>query len=159
MVSLLPMTEAHLDSIEELEAQIFGIGKWSRGMFQSELEAPARHYRVAHAEAVGVVGYAGVFLGESSQVMTIGVAPQWQRRGIGASLLADLIQAAREWGAKEMLLEVRVDAHPPQAMYKSFGFRRVGIRKNYYQAEGVDALVMHKQLRKGPGPIGSEVTA
>lgn len=152
------MTQADIDVVLELEADLFGVGQWSRGMFQAELQAPARHYRVAEESGGQIVGYAGVALGHTSQVMTIGVDSAWRRRGIGSALMKDLIEAACDWGGKEMILEVRIDAHPPQAMYEAFGFKPMGVRKNYYQAEGVDALVMHRQLRDGIGPIGSEVT-
>ncbi len=145
-----------LGPVERLEAELFGIGKWTRGMFLSELGAPLRHYRVAERDGQ-ILGYAGIALGETSQVMTIGVHPGHRREGIGRLLLADLLDAAREAGAREVILEVRVDAEAPQAMYRKFGFDPIAVRKNYYQSEGVDALVMQKQLRRRIGPVGSEV--
>src|SRR5699024_10212943 len=101
---------------------------------------------------------AGIALGETSQVMTIGVHPGHRRRGIGRMLMSDLLAAARAHGAREVILEVRVDAEAPQAMYRDFGFTPVGVRKNYYQSEGIDALVMHTRLTGRIGPVGSEVT-
>ena len=145
-----------LGPVEQLEAELFGIGKWTHGMFLSELGAPLRHYRVAERDGQ-ILGYAGIALGETSQVMTIGVHPDRRREGIGRLLLADLLNAAREAGAREVILEVRVDAEAPQAMYRNFGFDPIAVRKNYYQSEGVDALVMQKQLRRRIGPVGSEV--
>lgn len=155
--TLRPLTSADLDVVLELEAELFGRGSWTRGMFLSEISGLWRHYRVAESDGK-ILGYAGVLLGESSHVMTIGVRPSARRRGIGRLLLTDLIDAARAAGAREILLEVRTDAEAPQAMYRSFGFTPVGVRKNYYQAEGLDALVMHKQLTRRIGPVGSEVT-
>lgn len=155
--ALRPMTVDDLGEVELLEADLFGRGSWTRGMFLSELHGPWRHYRVAEA-AGRIIGYAGIALGETSQVMTIGVHPQWRRRGVGRLLFTDLLETAREFGALEVILEVRIDAEAPQAMYTDFGFTPLGVRKNYYQAEGIDALVMHKRLRRSVGPIGSEVT-
>jgi ribosomal-protein-alanine N-acetyltransferase len=37
---------------------------------------------------------------------------------------------------------VRVDNLRAQRLYERFGFQPVGIRRNYYQPSGVDALVM-----------------
>lgn len=155
--ALRPLSVADLDVVLELEAELFGRGRWTRGMFLSEISGPSRHYRVAEADG-RILGYAGVLLGDSAHVMTIGVHPGVRRRGIGRLLLTDLIDAARAAGASEILLEVRADAEAPQAMYRAFGFTPVGVRKNYYQAEGLDALVMHKQLTRRIGPVGSEVT-
>lgn len=153
---LRPMCERDLDAVAALDAEVFGRGKWTRGMFQSELTAERRHYRVLE-ERGELRGYAGIALGESSQIMTIGVRSEHRRRGLGRGLLADLLDAARGFGAMEVILEVRIDAPGPQGLYKEFGFIPMGVRKNYYQAEGVDALVMHKRLRGGIGPVGSEV--
>lgn len=45
-----------------------------------------------------------------------------------------------------MLLEVRVDNIPALALYERFGFARMGLRKRYYQPEGVDAYTMCADL-------------
>lgn len=155
------MVLGDLDAVADLEAELFGKGKWSRAMFVSELHAPWRHYIVAvpAGDPETILGYAGIALGESAQVMTIGVAPAARRQGIGRRLLTDLLREAEEHGSREAILEVRVDAEAPQAMYRKFGFIGIGVRKNYYQAEGIDALVMKKNLGPQVGPVGSEATS
>jgi ribosomal-protein-alanine N-acetyltransferase len=45
-------------------------------------------------------------------------------------------------GAVAVSLEVRVTNWSAQRMYGRFGFRPVGIRKNYYQETSEDALIM-----------------
>src|SRR5690625_87238 len=155
-LQLRPALESDLDVLAALDAELFGRGRWTKAMFLGELNAPLRHYRVA--EAGGQIrGYAGITLGETAQVMTIGVHPEHRRQGIGRMLLADLLRAAKDFGAREVILEVRVDARGPQALYEEFGFVPFGVRKNYYQSEGIDALIMHKNLRRRLGPVGSEV--
>ena len=44
--------------------------------------------------------------------------------------------------ADAVSLEVRVTNWGAQRLYGTFGFRPVGIRKNYYQEIGEDALIM-----------------
>ena len=39
-------------------------------------------------------------------------------------------------------MEVRVDNTPAIRLYESFGFFTAGVRKNYYQASGMDAYTM-----------------
>ena len=46
-----------------------------------------------------------------------------------------------------MLLEVRVDNEPALALYQRFGFERMGLRKRYYQPEGIDAYTMSLDLK------------
>ena len=51
-----------------------------------------------------------------------------------------------------MLLEVRVDNVPALGLYERFGFIRMGLRKRYYQPEGIDAYTMSLDLE--PRTIG-----
>ena len=62
-----------------------------------------------------VVGYAGLAVfGDEAHVHTIGVAGAAQRRGLGATLLRDLLAAA---GDRRVLLEVRADNEAAQRLY------------------------------------------
>ncbi len=73
---------------------------------------------------------------------TIAVDPDHHREKIGTRLMYELIQAAVDMGAVAVSLEVRVTNWGAQRLYGRFGFRPVGIRKNYYQETGEDALIM-----------------
>jgi ribosomal-protein-alanine N-acetyltransferase len=57
-------------------------------------------------------------------------------------LLHDLIVASVDMGAEAVSLEVRVTNWGAQRLYGRFGFRPVGVRKNYYQEINEDALIM-----------------
>lgn len=153
-MGLRPMTVSDLPRVAELERELFGVGAWSLGMLQEELSAPGRTY-VAAEVAGRVVGYAGLAAGADAEVMTIGVEPARRRRGIGAALLESLVRAAREARCGRVFLEVRTDADGARRLYERAGFRPVGIRKGYYQAEGADALVMRLDLL-APGPVGAK---
>ena len=54
----------------------------------------------------------------------------------------DLLVGGLELGAEAVSLEVRVSNWGAQRLYGKFGFRPVGIRKNYYQEINEDALIM-----------------
>ena len=49
---------------------------------------------------------------------------------------------AIDMGARAVSLEVRVTNWDAQRLYARFGFRPVGIRRNYYQEVHEDALIM-----------------
>jgi ribosomal-protein-alanine N-acetyltransferase len=53
-------------------------------------------------------------------------------------------------GAGAISLEVRVSNWGAQRLYGRYGFRPVGIRKNYYQEIGEDALIMWVDDVKSP---------
>ena len=62
-------------------------------------------------------------------------------------MLQALVDEAKRQGASRMLLEVRVDNDPALALYQRFGFERMGLRKRYYQPEGIDAYTMSLDLK------------
>jgi ribosomal-protein-alanine N-acetyltransferase len=145
--ALRPMRWWDIEPVMELEQQLFPEDSWSRGMYWSELADThahgTRHYTVAATPEGGIAGYAGLMaVGLESDVQTIAVAEQWQGRGLGAVLLADLVEESVRRGCAELLLEVRVDNFRAQRLYERHGFTPVGIRRGYYQPAGVDALVM-----------------
>ena len=146
--------------IAELEHELFGVGAWSRDAVGQELDAPARTYLLAVDDADHTVihGYAGFWYdGDDAELMTIGVERDCQRQGVATRLLAALIDQARAQGARRMLLEVRVDNGPALRLYERHGFRRMGLRKRYYQPEGVDAYTMALDL--APRTVGFQSAA
>jgi [ribosomal protein S18]-alanine N-acetyltransferase len=159
-VRLRPLRLDDLDRVMELEDQLFGPGAWGRGAYVEELTvAPGRTYVAAVVDAEDgerLVGYAGLAAAEEAQVMTVGVDADYRRRGIGARLVDALLAAAREDGARTVLLEVRASDEGAQRLYRRAGFEPVGRRRRYYQAEREDAVVMRARLTPSPGPVGTE---
>ena len=141
-VQLVPMRRRHLRSVLRIEAQVYP-RPWSLSLFMSELALRgSRAYYVARVGGT-VVGYSGLMLtGEDAHVTTIAVDPAWHRHKIGTRLLLNLARQAQKRDARHLTLEVRMSNEPAQAMYRRFGFRPAGIRKNYYIETNEDALVM-----------------
>ena len=46
---------------------------------------------------------------------------------------------------KDITLEVKIDNVPAISIYKKFGFKKVAIRKNYYN--GTDGILMERKNR------------
>ena len=139
--------------IAALEKDLFGRGAWSEQSVRQEFHAPARTYLlVIEGDAVQtadpvVRGYAGYWYdGDDAEIMDIGVSKTHQRQGIAVAMMNHLISRARRQGARRMLLEVSVVNDPAIALYHRFGFQRIGLRKRYYQPEGIDAYVMALDL-------------
>lgn len=151
---LRELTRADATRVAEIEAELFaGDGPWSRDVFVAELSHPYTFYvgafdrpdDLAEGENV-LIGYAGLaMLGPRDdpefEVHTIGVAPEYQGRGIGRSLMDQLVHTADLMGGP-MFLEVRTDNAPAIALYESFGFTVLATRKAYYQPSGADAYSM-----------------
>jgi len=131
----------HIEMVHALEQQLFPVDSWTVEQFWSELAQPTRSYFIA-TEADAVLGYAGLFaLAPDADVQTIAVSPAAQGRGLGATLLTELIDQAVARECEQLMLEVRSDNAAALALYHRFGFEQLNIRRDYY-APGVDALVM-----------------
>jgi ribosomal-protein-alanine N-acetyltransferase len=135
-----------IDELLPIEADLFGAEKWSAGMFWSELANG--HLYLAAADETGVVGYAGLALAPPDEgwINNVAVRRDAQRRGIGRMLVERLLDVAMQAGVTAVLLEVAADNEPAQALYASFGFERIGVRRGYYQLTNTDAYVMRVEL-------------
>ncbi|MCU1594309.1 MAG: ribosomal protein S18P -alanine acetyltransferase [Frankiales bacterium] len=137
----------HVEEVLPLERQLFPAEPWTAHHFWSELgQTSTRHYVVALSEG-SVVGYAGLCdYPDEAFVQTMAVGPAQQGRGLGAALLANLLEEAVRRGQTRTLLEVRADNEVAQRLYTRNGFRKTGVRRGYYPG-GVDAWVMERATR------------
>lgn len=141
-VVIEPMRRRHLRSVIRIERADIHPG-WSVGLFLSEL---ARHddrtYLVALVDG-SVVGFAGaLYVEDDGHITTVSVDPAVRGRKIATRLVRELVRDALERGSTAMTLEVRASNEPAIALYRTFGFAPVGVRKNYYADLKEDALVM-----------------
>jgi ribosomal-protein-alanine N-acetyltransferase len=142
VVHIVPMRRRHLRSVLKIESQVYA-RPWSLSLFVSELALrTSRAYYVAKVNGV-LCGYGGLMVtDDDGHVTTLAVDPAWHRNKIGTRLLMTLAREAVRRGASNLTLEVRVGNHAAQEMYRRFGFRPAGIRKNYYVETNEDALIM-----------------
>jgi ribosomal-protein-alanine N-acetyltransferase len=77
--------------------------------------------------------------------ITIDVAPELRRLGIGRTLMEVAEARFVELACTAVTLEVAVDNHGAQAFYKRLGYEQTGRIRGYY-ADNTDAVVMRKPL-------------
>jgi [ribosomal protein S18]-alanine N-acetyltransferase len=139
---LAPMREADLAEVAAAEGVIYS-HPWSRGNFADSLRA---RYQCFTLRSGGeLIGYLVLMVAAGeAHLLNLSVAAAHQRRGHGAALLEDVMRLARAGGARTLFLEVRPSNLGAQALYRRFGFRRIGLRRGYYPAGGgrEDALVL-----------------
>ncbi|HSL58610.1 MAG TPA: ribosomal protein S18-alanine N-acetyltransferase [Acidimicrobiales bacterium] len=140
---IAPMRRRHLRAVLRTEAQVYP-QPWTIGLYLGELAQPDDRRRYVVARVGGtVVGHAGMIVAvDEAHVTTVAVDPAWQRRGIGARLLLDLVLAAREAALAGVTLEVRSANPAAIALYERFGFVAEGVRRGYYAETGEDAVIM-----------------
>ena len=95
------------------------------------------------------LAYAGLLAPRGSgqgDIQTIAVDTALRGRGVGRALMHALIDEARRRDVAELFLEVRADNPVARGLYESLGFEEIGVRRGYYQPDGVDAIAMRLQV-------------
>jgi ribosomal-protein-alanine N-acetyltransferase len=135
-----------LDEILAIEEDLFGVERWTPGMFRGELDQ-GHFYLVVRDDDGAVLGYAGlaVLAPDEAWVNNIAVRRDRQRQGIGRLLLEALLAEAERRSVSRVMLEVAADNASAQKLYAEYGFETVAVRRGYYQPSNTDALVMIRE--------------
>lgn len=82
-------------------------------------------------------------------LLNLTVSPEFQGQGWGSEMLLSSLQlAASALHGQSMLLEVRPSNTIALSLYEKFGFKEIGLRKNYYPAVNgrEDAVILRRAL-------------
>lgn len=142
-----PMLPSHIDEVLAIETVVFPT-PWTRAMFEQEVGGNPMSRAMVALRGRTVVGYIiPWFLFGEVHLLNLAVAVSQQRRGVGALLLAWLIERAVAERREFITLEVRRSNYAARHLYAARGFRDAGVRKRYYQDNHEDALIMVLDLR------------
>lgn len=143
---LRPAVPADEEALCALERLAFGARSWGADSVRGSLGAAGVAVVVGEAPGGGPKGFAmWRDLGEEAEILTLGVAAEARRAGLGVLLLDAAVRAARTAGARRMFLEVDAGNEAAIRLYRNGGFVDAGLRKGYYR-DGADALVMALEL-------------
>jgi [ribosomal protein S18]-alanine N-acetyltransferase len=137
------------DTLWRIDQECFPPGiSYSR----QELRAYVRQRGAFTVVAEFASGEIGGFLvahgGPTGHIITIDVTPKARRSGVGSLLLEKAEDRLRAGGSLAVGLETAVDNMAAISFYKRHGYSVVRTWPRYY-SNGVDALVMKKELKKG----------
>ena len=138
--------EGDLEGIAELEKLCFKEDPWSYEAFYNEIVENADRTIYLAAEADGrIIGYMGVWeILDEGHITNVAVDPEYRRLHVGEAMIREMLRITSEHGIRFWTLEVRTDNEPAINLYEKTGFRKEGLRKNYYAYDGTDALIMWK---------------
>lgn len=145
---LRPATAADAPALAALHAAGFET-PWTAAAITAALTG-AGAFGLQAGESARPDGFvlARVMAGEA-EILTLAVAPDRRRAGVGRALVRAAAVRARTLGAEALFLEVAVDNPAATRLYESEGFVRAGVRRGYYrrtEAPAADALVLRLPL-------------
>lgn len=139
-IKILPMTEADIEEISpnfQTEFDEF----WNINNLKNDFQNPNSTYFVAKLDNE-IVGFAGFLnICDEANIMNIVTKINKRHLGIGSKLLSQLITSAHEQNCKSITLEVNEHNAPAIHLYEKFNFKRIGLRKKYYNNKD-NAIIM-----------------
>lgn len=160
-IAFVPMAEADLDAVHAVEKLAY-THPWTRKHLADSLASgypavmllgealPGETASPGRSDGRVLLGYLVAMPGvDEVHLLNITVAPVHQRQGWARFMLDALVLWSRGQGAQWLWLEVRQGNVPARALYESYGFTQVGLRRGYYPAghfQREDAVVMSLSL-------------
>lgn len=145
-------TSADVPQLIGIERQATLAAHWSVEQYEALFlpDAPSRVVLVVaeNSNQLAVIGFvvASCTSGEW-ELESIVIEERMQRRGIGASLLQELVGRAKAAHARAVILEVRESNLPARQLYEKFGFIQESRRNDYYQGPLEPALLYRLLLQ------------
>lgn len=160
-----PLERCAVDAVADMESVVMGSDAWNSAQILDELSRADRTWwaayevtntqkRAANPQEDRLVGYAGGWIVDGQvQILKIASDPAFRRKGVAKELIGRVALDARDLGAHEMTLEVRVSNTGAHAFYEKLGLKNIGKRPRYY-SDKEDAFIF-----TGPLPIESHDVA
>ena len=139
-VQITEMSLFDLENIKDILISDFD-DFWNYNILKEELESSNSKYIIAKTNDGEIIGFAGIkIILDNADIMNIVVKKSWRNQGVGNLLLSNLISICKISNLSSLSLEVSEDNLPAIHLYEKFGFKQVGVRKNYYQDK--DGMIM-----------------
>ena len=123
---------------------------WSSQLIEIEFTKEIS-YRLGILIGGKVAAYSFSYLiPQDLHLLNIAVAPEFRGRGYGRFLLSTILTRSVGQGVTCVSLEVRPSNTIARDLYRSFGFRQIAVRKNYYRDNSEDALLLQLILPEVP---------
>ncbi len=146
-IIIRPMTKDDVDAVYIVEENCF-VDPWSKESIRKELKNNLARYLVAQLDNK-IVGYVGVwFVVDEGHITNVAVHSDYRGKKIGDKLVKEMVELCKENNIIAMTLEVRASNIVAQNLYRKYGFKMGGIRKEYYSDNKEDAIIMWNQLKE-----------
>ncbi len=145
-----PATLDDLAVILAIERACPTAAHWSEAEYRLVFDPGATPRMLLISEESTISGFIVVrTVGPEWEIENVAVAPASRSRGIGAQLVAAILQQAKMRRAESVFLEVRASNTAARALYSRAGFSETGHRRAYYSNPDEDAVLYRLHLRDG----------
>ena len=139
------MTLEDLDSISSILETEFD-NFWNYNILKNEIENENSKLIIAKLNNE-IIGFAGISIVlDTAELTNIVIKKNYRGNGFSSILLKYLIDLAKNNNCEFLNLEVNCTNYIALHLYECFGFKQVGLRKNYYNEQ--DAILLTLGLNR-----------
>ncbi len=146
LYNIMPMKINHLSDVYNLEVESYDF-PWTKEILRDCILYRYDGFTIYFNNIL--VGYiiSKISLPET-HILNLTISPNFRKNGLGKSLVQLIINDSKIRGVEDIILEVRVNNLNAISLYENLNFKKVGVRKNYYESkEGrEDAYVFKLKL-------------
>ena len=137
-----PASTKHIPSLAEIERVCFS-DAWSENALLSQITSDYALTLVATDENDKVCAYvSGGITPPEAEIFRVATLPEYRRSGVARQVLREFLALASSRECSDFFIEVRESNVPARALYSSFGFGEIGVRKNYYSQPKENAILL-----------------
>lgn len=141
---IIPMTSKDIETISPIFNSEFD-EFWNVANLKNDFANSSSKYFIAKLDDE-IVGFAGILkICDEANIMNIATKVNKRHLGIGSKLLENLIVCAKDLDCTSITLEVNEHNTYAINLYEKFNFKRIGLRKKYYNNTD-DAILMALNL-------------
>ncbi len=145
-INVIRMTNDNVDEVFHIEELVHPEHHWSKESFYNELSNKLAYYYCVKNEDNKILGYIGLWhIIDEAHITTLAVHPDYRKKQLAQILLIQAIEDCYKDMIKYITLEVRESNIPAIMLYEKFLFESIGMRKNYYQDNNENAIIMFTQ--------------
>jgi len=145
-ISIVTADSVHLPGIIAIENQL--LSPWTQGQIEEELALTHGWQFIAtQPPSPNILGYIfGSVCIDEAEIRKLAVSAELRRQGLGRRLLAHALAFLQAQQVNSCFLELRESNTAALGLYSGFNFKKIGLRKSYYNNPKEHAIILKKQI-------------
>ena len=136
------MLGTDISAVAEIEAECFSDPYSFKSVSEIVCSEGAMCFCALSEGGELIAYFLGRLIAPEGELYRIAVKKEYRQRGIGYRLMDYSVKTSRGRGLESLFLEVRESNLPAISLYTAYGFKKVGLRKDYYRDPKENAIVM-----------------
>lgn len=140
-----PMLLSDVEEVRKLERDIFS-DAWSENNLKESIISQTDYCFIMENDYKIIAYIIFRVNGDEAELFRIATLAGERKKGCGGQLMDVMMSNLNKMGIKKAFLEVRSENRAAMELYEGFGFKKIGVRKEYYNDPVEDAIIMNAAL-------------